>query len=109
MVTVGAAKEKIKKLIFALQKEGYNPSRAILFGSVAKHRANPYSDIDLALWDDKFTGCAPIDYESIVHILRNFSGIELHTFHASETAGTNPFIEEIEKTGIGLPIDAPVL
>lgn len=105
MVTIRIAKEKITKLILALHKEGYSPSRAILFGSVAKHKAESYSDIDVALWDDKFTGSTPFDYEAIVHILRNFSGIELHTFHSSETANTNPFIEEIEKTGVEIVID----
>jgi predicted nucleotidyltransferase len=104
MVTVRTAKEKVTRLLADLQRAGYRPTRAILFGSVAKGRAHRYSDIDLAVWDDRFTGCAPIDYEPILPLLRNYPGVELHTYHASETRADNPFIEEIEKDGIELDI-----
>jgi predicted nucleotidyltransferase len=62
MVTIRAAKEKVKSLLTELRTVGYAPTRAVLFGSVAKGRAHAYSDIDVAVWDERFTGCAPIDY-----------------------------------------------
>lgn len=104
MVTIRAAKIKIESLLAYLKSNGYRPTRAVLFGSVAKGTSHALSDVDVAIWDEKFTGCLPIDYEQIVKVLRNNSRVEVHTFHASETKEDNPFIEEIEKTGIEIPV-----
>ena len=100
MVTIRVAKQKIGQLVNDLRASGYKPTRAILFGSVAKQRANKNSDVDVAIWDDKFSGCTTIDYEGFLPVLRNYPGYEVHTFHSSETALTNPFIGEIEKSGL---------
>ncbi len=104
MFTIRIAKQKITQLITDLRANGYNPTRAILFGSVAKGKTHQDSDIDVAIWDEKFTGCTPIDYESIVRILRNYPRLELHTYHADETSQDNPFIREIEKNGIEIEV-----
>ncbi len=60
MFTIRIAKQIVGKLIEDLCENGYNPSRVILFGSVAKGKAHAHSDIDVAIWDEKFTGCRPI-------------------------------------------------
>ena len=104
MFTIRIAKQVITKLIDDLRMNGYNPSRAILFGSVAKGRSHHLSDIDVAIWDEKFTGCRPIDYEAIIKILHHYPRLELHTFHVTETSADNPFIREIEKDGIVIPV-----
>ena len=55
----------------------------------------------LAIWDEKFTGCIPLDVESLIKLKVKFpSLLELHTYHASETVDSDPFIGEIEKHGI---------
>ena len=105
MFTIRIAKQEITRLIDDLRIHGYNPSRVILFGSVAKGKAHRYSDIDVAIWDKKFTGCRPVDYEAVVKILHNYSRLELHTFHSSETSEDNPFIKEIEKDEIAISIE----
>ncbi len=97
MVTIKNAIEIIKKLVADLQAQGYNPLRVVLFGSVAKGTAHKYSDIDVAIWDDRFIGCAPFDYEPILPLLRNYRGVELHTYQGNEDVNSNPFIAEIEK------------
>jgi predicted nucleotidyltransferase len=104
MVTVKIAKQKIEQLLAELRANGYGPTRALLFGSVAKGRAHELSDVDVAIWDEKFTGCKPIDYEHIAKILHRFPRVEVHTFHASETKRDNPFIGEIEKHGVAIPV-----
>lgn len=104
MVTIRTAKEKVARLIADLKTAGYQPKRAVIFGSIAKGLATRYSDIDVAIWDERFVGCAPIDYEPILPVLRNFPGVELHPYHASETRESNPFIEEIEKHGIDVQV-----
>lgn len=105
MVRVRVAKEMIVKLVGELRQIGYNPSRAILFGSVAKSKAHALSDIDLALWDKRFTGSAAIDYEPIARILHRYPGLELHTFNSRESPRSNPFLKEITKTGIEIDLD----
>lgn len=100
MVTRAAAIKQAKSLIIKLRTVGYPPTAAYLFGSVAKGQQHAYSDIDIALWDEKFTGSLIIDYEPIKHILRHFPTIELHTFSAQEDERSTPFIGEIKKDGI---------
>ncbi|MCI0751376.1 MAG: nucleotidyltransferase domain-containing protein [Flammeovirgaceae bacterium] len=104
MVTIRIAKQRITDLVRDLRAHGYNPSRAILFGSIAKGNAHELSDIDVALWDEKFTGSIPHDIEQIVKILRKYPRMEIHTFHAGETNQDNPFIKEIEKGGVEVPL-----
>jgi predicted nucleotidyltransferase len=105
MFTIRIAKQTIASLVNGLRMNGYNPLRVVLFGSVAKGKAHRYSDMDVAIWDEKFTGCRPIDHEALVKILHNYPRLELHTFHSSETSEDNPFIKEIEKSGIVIPLD----
>ena len=105
MATIRNAKQTIRRLVDDLRRVGYKPSRAILFGSVAKGISTPLSDIDVAIWDDRFIGSAPFDYENILPVLRNYPRLELHTFPSREDAQTNPFIEEIEKRGIEIDLN----
>jgi predicted nucleotidyltransferase len=78
---------------------GYNPTQAWLFGSVVNGTAHTYSDIDLAIWDNKFTGVLHLDGEKIKRLLLKYKLIELHSFPASLTENEDPFIGEIRKTG----------
>ncbi len=94
-----------KEFIADLKTRGFAPSRAILFGSYAKGIAHENSDIDLAVWDDKFSGCLPADIELIIPSKKKFHHLlEVHTFHSADSKSTNPFIGEIERTGIAIPI-----
>jgi hypothetical protein len=99
MFTIRIAKKIVGKLIEDLRENGYNPSRVILFGSVAKGKAHVHSDIDVAIWDERFTGCRPIDIDAIVRILHRYPRVQVHTYHSADTAVDNPFIGEIKKGG----------
>lgn len=87
-----------------LKMIGYNPSSAYLFGSIVSGTIHEYSDIDLALWDEKFTGALHLDYDTLKHLLLKYKHIELHPFNTADNEETNPFIEVIKKTGIEIPI-----
>jgi predicted nucleotidyltransferase len=101
MFTRRALKITIQEFILELKNKGFNPSKVVLFGSYAKGRPHEHSDIDLAIWDDKFTGCIPQDVESLIKMKVKFPTLlELHTYHSSETVDSDPFIGEIEKHGI---------
>ena len=102
MFTRKTAIKQSLSLIDELRKNGYTGSKAVIFGSIVNGKVHEHSDIDLALWDKKFTGCLSIDYEPIKHILRKYDRIELHTFNDKETPQNNPFIKVIHKNCINL-------
>jgi uncharacterized protein len=83
-----------------LKAAGYEPTKAVLFGSYASGKPNENSDIDLAVWDKRFIGLGMIDIEPIVSIISKYPTLELHPFPDGETEDDNPFIGEILKFGI---------
>ncbi|HLF63377.1 MAG TPA: nucleotidyltransferase domain-containing protein [Saprospiraceae bacterium] len=91
---------KVEAFIRELKDHGYHPIRAIVFGSYAKFRQHKDSDIDLAVWDEKFEGSSPLDIEPILSLMRKYSAIELHTFSPDDTYENHPFVKEIVDTGI---------
>jgi predicted nucleotidyltransferase len=101
MFTRKSIRKIIQEFILELKSKGYNPSKVVLFGSYAKGNPHEHSDIDLAIWDKNFTGCIPLDVESLLKLKIKFPTLlELHTYHSSETAESDPFIGEILKQGI---------
>ena len=100
MYTKQSAIELSLAFLQDLKNAGYNPRQAYLFGSYAKGTQLELSDIDIAVWDDKFTGCLPIDWQPIKKILFEYTYLEPHTYHSSHDENYNPFIEVIKKQGI---------
>jgi DNA polymerase sigma len=100
MFTQQTAIELSKSFINELQTLGYAPSQAYLFGSYAHGTPNAYSDIDIAIWDDKFTGCLSIDWDAIKYLLIRYTAIEPHTYSTADTEENNPFIGVIKRDGI---------
>lgn len=98
MVRKSIIENSIKSLLDDMILLGYEPQKVILFGSYAKGNANDNSDIDLAIWAKGFTGARAIDILKLANILKKNPIVELHPFQANEPS--NPFIEEIIKTGI---------
>ena len=98
MVDQTAAIEVIHRFIGELTNAGYTPDEVYLFGSYASGIPNRFSDIDVAVWDSKFSGCLPFDIENVKSILSRYSLIELHTFNSKEK--DNPYIHEIKTKGI---------
>ncbi|MCF8245462.1 MAG: nucleotidyltransferase domain-containing protein [Saprospiraceae bacterium] len=102
MVNRTIAIEQIYQLLNDLVEQGYQPMQACLFGSVAGGTQHAHSDIDLAVWDSRFTGCLTIDYEPIKHLLSRYPLIELHTFSPTDDQDSNPWVAEILAHGIPL-------
>lgn len=88
----------IHNFIAELANADYAPDQVFLFGSYAKGNPHKFSDIDVAMWDKKFSGCLPFDIENIKSILSKYSSIELHTFSLADT--DSPIIREIKANGI---------
>ena len=74
--------------------------QAVLFGSFARNEQHEYSDIDLALVADTFTGAALIDIKPFIRFLVRHVDIEPHTFSPEQFTDGNPFVQEIKRTGI---------
>lgn len=95
---------KAAAFVEEMKSLGYKPRKAIVFGSFAKFSQHPQSDIDLAVWDERFEGCTPFDTEPLLRLIRKYSPIELHTFSLEDTYENHPFVKEIVDTGIKLKI-----
>lgn len=100
MVTISNLKKMISQLVVELFSNGIEPTKVILFGSYAKGCVKQNSDIDIAVWSPNFTGQRLLDIERIAPMISKFQDLELHTFSLEDTKFNNPFIEEIENTGI---------
>jgi predicted nucleotidyltransferase len=91
---------EINGYLKALEEAGFPFQKAILFGSYAKGNPNEYSDIDLAVWSAAFTDPYFTIMEKVAPLRRTFKNIELHPFLLEDTSENNPFIKEIENTGV---------
>lgn len=92
--------ERIHAFVNDIKRAGYQPTKVVLFGSYANGGVRQESDIDLAIWDDRFTGCGTIDIEPIKSIISKYPLIELHSFSTGEDDKHNPFAREILRTGV---------
>ena len=88
---------EIKSLIKIIEKKGILISSAYLFGSYAKGKAKEWSDIDVALISDDFSGVRFHDVEKLYSILKKYNNfIEFHPFRSEDfNPSNNLFIKEI--------------
>jgi len=88
---------EIKSLIKIIEKKGILISSAYLFGSYAKGNAKEWSDIDVALVSDDFSGIRFHDVEKLLSILKKYNNfIEFHPFRNEDfNPSNNLFIKEI--------------
>jgi predicted nucleotidyltransferase len=90
----------IKKVLKALNNNKIRIDEAYLFGSYANETNSKYSDIDIALVSDDFTGVRYFDTKKIGRIVRNIDcRIEFHTF-SNSSKQESMFLEEIIRNGI---------
>lgn len=95
-------KKIIKKYAQALKDAHYPYSALYLFGSYAKGRANPWSDIDVAIVSDKLKKNRNTNSFLLWKMRRTVdTRIEPHGFTVKEFANNaDPMAYEIKKTGI---------
>ena len=78
---------------------GVHFKKVILFGSYARNTPHEWSDIDLALVSDDFTGMVIDDRSKISLANIKFVDIEPHIYNTAYFEESDPFLEEIKKTG----------
>ena len=99
MFTQKNLKKYIGDYLTECNKLGVHFRKVILFGSYAKETPHKWSDIDLALVSDDFTGMIIDDNRKISRANIKFADIESHMFSSDYFEKGDPFIEEILKTG----------
>lgn len=86
-----------------LSATGVHIKTAILFGSFATGSAGKWSDIDIALVSEDFTGVGFYDRRKVNPCsIKTDSRIEPHPFRPEDFTEENPFVKEILKHGIEL-------
>ena len=102
MLTQNAVIKKVRNYAKEINKSGVNLRKVILFGSYAKGTQHEWSDIDVALVADNFTGVCFLDKKLFpyIGIKEPYIGIEPRTYSTDYFLESDPFIEEIKKTGI---------
>jgi len=102
MLTRNAAIKTVKNYAKEINKSGVNLRKVILFGSFAKGTQHEWSDIDVALVADDFTGVGILDTPrfSRINLQSPYIRIEPRTYPTDYFQESDPFIEEIKKTGI---------
>lgn len=83
---------------------GINIEKAMLFGSVAKNEQREYSDIDIALISNEFSQNFILNNRLTSKINIKYPLIEVHHFSLDYYKKGDPFIEEINKTGMELKL-----
>jgi uncharacterized protein len=107
MLTKRTAINRVKQFAREIQSNGLHLHKVILFGSYAANKQGEWSDIDVALVADEFTGMGYYDraYFSRINTKKPYIIIETKTFPPSYFKKGDPFIDEIKHTGIEINID----
>jgi predicted nucleotidyltransferase len=109
MLTRNAAIKMVKNYAKELNQAGINLRKVIMFGSFAKGTQHEWSDIDVALVADNFSGVGFLDRQhfSKIGIKKTYLRNEPVTYPTDYFSESDPFIEEIKKTGIEILNIAP--
>lgn len=93
---------KARKLIALLNSNGIDVYEAYLFGSAVRDKMNEYSDIDIAIVSDKFTGVPFYDALKISKFRRAVDlKLEVHPFSLKDILNDPPlFFVDIKSKGI---------
>lgn len=92
--------ETVKKYVNFLKSNKFNIQRAYIFGSYANGNFNDDSDIDLAIVINNLLNSFTMQIE-LMKLSRKFdTRIEPHPFDEADFNSSNPFANEILKTGI---------
>ena len=102
MLTQNAVIKTVRNYAKEINQQGINLRKVILFGSFAKGTQHEWSDIDVALVADDFTGVGFLDTPrfSSIGIKEPYIRIEAKTYPTDYFIESDPFIEEIKQTGI---------
>ena len=97
----GAIINTVKDFVKLVNADGIKLKKVILFGSYATNKQDKYSDIDLALVADEFSGVASEDVKLFLKAMRKYYMVQAQTYNTRDFgADKDPFVQEILRTGI---------
>jgi predicted nucleotidyltransferase len=103
----------IRRYVVALEARDIPVERVILFGSHAAGRAQPWSDIDIAVISPKFDTMSLLErYEQLGLANRDLQApLEIIGFSPAQIANCEPesFLAAILKTGREVPLRKPLI
>ena len=102
MLTQNVVIEIVRNYAQDIESRGVHLRNVFLYGSFAKGTQHEWSDIDVALVADEFTGFTFNDKKLFpyIGIKKPYIRIETKTYNTDYFNEGDPFIEEIVKTGI---------
>ena len=102
MLTQDAVIETVRNYARDIEAHGVHLRTVILYGSFAKGTQHEWSDIDVALVADEFTGFTFEDYDLFpyVSIKKPYIRIEAKTYPTDYFREGDAFIDIIKKEGI---------
>lgn len=100
MLQRDVAIKTVKDFVGACKEKNILFNKVILFGSFANGTQREYSDIDVALVSDQFSGMPIADWRMLTPIVIRYSDIEPHPYTTKYFEEGDPLIEEIKRTGI---------
>jgi len=102
MLTQQSVIDTVRDYARDIEARGVNLRSVILYGSFAKGTQHEWSDIDVALVADEFTGFTFDDCKlySGLGIRKPYIRIEEKTYPTDYFKAGDPFINEIKKEGI---------
>lgn len=94
--------DKARKLVALLKTNGIDVYEAYLFGSAAMDKADEYSDIDIAIVSEDFTGIPFYDVKKISKFRRSIDlRLEVHPFSLNDILHNPPlFFVDIKNKGV---------
>ena len=104
MFTQKNALARAKEFLAECTKLPVKIDRAILFGSFANGKPNENSDIDLALFSEKFSDNILKNIDLIGTVYIRFPEIDAHTYRSQEYFEKSLMMDEIKKKGIEIKI-----
>ena len=99
MLTQQNAIDISKQFIEELKEAGYTVKKAYLYGSYLDGKQTKFSDIDVAVVADEFTGLSVIDIKPFLGILGKYRLIHAKTYSSDDLINGEPFLDEIIKNG----------
>ena len=101
MLTKEAVINIVRSYAYEIETQGVHLRKVILYGSFAKGTQHEWSDIDVALVADEFTGLPnDLDLFPRIGIKKPYIRIESKTYPTDYFYKSDPFIREIKKEGI---------
>jgi len=95
----------VKQYLAHLAKNDFDIKAAYIFGSFAKEISHKDSDVDLAIVLHNFPNSFDMEVKSMILRRKNETIIEPHLFDQTEFNNSNPFANDILKTGLEIKLN----